>query len=161
MDLYFIRDKKGKKGKGKKEKEPSSPNVVTSPNEIDKEFDIVVPEQVHTINKFALVHVLSLSLPPPSLSLSLFLSLFLSLSLSFPLSFSIQNGTTSKGGSKEEDEEWSVDTSEEAVRKRMEKLSEGVTAMTLNEDLEKSNTERVNMFYKHVEVRISCWLCSW
>ena len=86
MDLYFIRDKKGKKGKGKKEKEPSSPNVVTSPNEIDKEFDIVVPEQVHTINKFALVHVLSLSLPPPSLSLSLSLSLFLSLSLSLSLS---------------------------------------------------------------------------
>ena len=52
----------------------------------------------------------------------------------------------------DDDEEWSVDTSEEAVRKRLENLSEGATVLTLNDDLEKSNSERVNMFYKHVEV---------
>ncbi|XP_003384405.1 PREDICTED: eukaryotic translation initiation factor 5-like [Amphimedon queenslandica] len=104
------KDRKGKKGKGKKEKEPTSPSVA-SPNDIDKEFDVAVPQQ---------------------------------------------NGTSHKGKNKDknaddDDEEWSVDTSEEAVRKRLENLSEGATVLTLNDDLEKSNSERVNMFYKHVE----------
>lgn len=34
----------------------------------------------------------------------------------------------------------------------MDKLSENATALTLNDDLEKSDTERLNIFYKHVEV---------
>lgn len=42
---FFDRDRKGKKGKGKKEKEPTSPNVA-SPNDVDKEFDVAVPQQV-------------------------------------------------------------------------------------------------------------------
>lgn len=34
----------------------------------------------------------------------------------------------------------------------MDKLSENATALTLNDDLEKSDTERLNIFYKYVEV---------
>lgn len=48
-----------------------------------------------------------------------------------------------------------MDTSEEAVRKRMEKLSDGATALTLNNDLEKTSIERLNIFFEHVEVCVA------
>lgn len=60
------------------------------------------------------------------------------------------------GKSKEEEddgEDWSVDTSKEAVKARIEGLTEGAATLTLTEDLEKKESERVNMFFKFVEVR--------
>ena len=50
------------------------------------------------------------------------------------------------------DEEWSVDTSAEAVKARMEDLSSQATNLALTSDLEKSSSERVNMFFKFAEV---------
>lgn len=61
---------------------------------------------------------------------------------------------TTNGKSKEEEddgEDWSVDTSKEAVKARIEGLTEGAATLTLTEDLEKKESERVNMFFKFVE----------
>lgn len=64
----------------------------------------------------------------------------------------LQNG---KSRSEEKDlEGWSVDTSEEAVKSRMEKLTEGASVLALNNDLEKSSSERLDIFYKFVEVSV-------
>ena len=46
-----------------------------------------------------------------------------------------------------------MDTSQEAVKARMENLSDQASALALHDDLEKTSGERVNIFYKFVEVR--------
>ena len=66
---------------------------------------------------------------------------------------STQNGTAP------DDEEWSVDTSEAAVKQRMEDLSSQATNLALTSDLEKSASERVNMFFKFVEVCVCVCVC--
>lgn len=57
--------------------------------------------------------------------------------------------------SKNEDDDWGEDFSEEAVKKRMEELSDAAKQMAFTDDLEKTQEERLNMFYKFVEVRKS------
>lgn len=52
-----------------------------------------------------------------------------------------------------DDEEWSVDTSEEAIRARMGDLSCGAKGLTLNDDLEKTGQERLDIFYKFVKAK--------
>ena len=49
-------------------------------------------------------------------------------------------------------DDWSADTSEEAVNKRMAGLGEGVKGLTFNNDLEKSMEERFNIFFNFVKV---------
>ncbi len=51
------------------------------------------------------------------------------------------------------DEDWSVDTSEEAVKARTENLSEHISALALSGDAELSSYQRVDKFYKFVDVR--------
>lgn len=51
-----------------------------------------------------------------------------------------------------DEEEWSVDTSEDAVKARMEKMTNGVASLTMHTDLEKSSAERVDLFYKFSKV---------
>ena len=46
--------------------------------------------------------------------------------------------------------DWGEDVSEEAVRKRMEDLSGGLGGLVIDNDLEKSEEERINIFYKFV-----------
>ncbi|XP_011674971.1 eukaryotic translation initiation factor 5-like [Strongylocentrotus purpuratus] len=53
----------------------------------------------------------------------------------------------------DDDEEWSVDTSEEAIRERMGDLSGGAKGLTLNDDLEKTGQERLDIFYKFVKAK--------
>lgn len=54
------------------------------------------------------------------------------------------------------DEEWSVDTSEEAVKQRQkEDLTSQVATLALTSDLEKTVPERINMFYEFVKVCVS------
>jgi len=50
------------------------------------------------------------------------------------------------------DDDWSVDTSEEAVQKRMGNLSSGVKGLALTDDTEKTQEERFNLFYSFVKV---------
>jgi len=52
-------------------------------------------------------------------------------------------------------DDWSADTSEEAVNKRMAGLGEGVKGLTFNNDLEKSMEERFNIFFNFVKNKIN------
>lgn len=52
------------------------------------------------------------------------------------------------GGS---DDDWTADTSEAAVAKRMLDLTDGARGLTLNDDLEKTQQERLEIFYNYVE----------
>lgn len=59
-----------------------------------------------------------------------------------------------------DEEEWSVDTSEDAVKARMEKMTNGVANLTMHSDLEKTSAERVDLFYKFSKVsNITAILC--
>jgi len=53
----------------------------------------------------------------------------------------------------EDDLKWAVDVSEEAVRARLQDLTEGAKGMTISDDLDKSEKERMDMFYKLVKCR--------
>ena len=48
--------------------------------------------------------------------------------------------------------DWSEDVTEEAVKRRMEDLSGGVKGLVMNDDLDKSAEERINMFFQFVKV---------
>ena len=54
--------------------------------------------------------------------------------------------------SKTNDDDWSTDTSADAVAQRMSKLGVGVKGLTHNQDLEKSTDERFQIFFKFVKV---------
>lgn len=55
----------------------------------------------------------------------------------------------------EDDEDWGEDFSEDAVRQRMEELSEAAKQMAFTDDLEKTVEERLNMFYHFVKNKIN------
>jgi len=57
--------------------------------------------------------------------------------------------------SKAATDDWSTDTSVEAVRERMSKLGSGVKGLTHNEDLEKSIEERFQLFFEFVKNKIN------
>lgn len=48
---------------------------------------------------------------------------------------------------------WSADISEEAVRARMHDLTDGAKTMTISDDSEKSEKERIDIFYEFVKKR--------
>ncbi len=47
-----------------------------------------------------------------------------------------------------------MDTSKAAVKARMENLTDTANALALNDDLDKSPQERLDLFFKFVEVRV-------
>ena len=47
-----------------------------------------------------------------------------------------------------------MDTSEEAVKARTENLSDHISALALSGDAELSSNQRVDKFYKFVDVRV-------
>jgi len=51
----------------------------------------------------------------------------------------------------EDDDDWGEDTNEDAVRKRMDQLSAGAKSLMLNDDLEKTQDERLQIFFEFVE----------
>lgn len=54
----------------------------------------------------------------------------------------------------EDDENWTVDVSQEAVNKRMKELSMGVKGLAMDDDIEKSETERLNIFYEFAKQKV-------
>ncbi|XP_066252104.1 eukaryotic translation initiation factor 5 [Euwallacea similis] len=52
------------------------------------------------------------------------------------------------------DEGWTVDVSEEAVRARMQDLTDGAKNMTISDDLEKTEKERMDIFYALVKRKL-------
>ena len=52
----------------------------------------------------------------------------------------------------EDEVDWGEDISEEAVQKRLEEISGAARSMTLSDDLEKTESERVNIFFEYVKV---------
>lgn len=55
-----------------------------------------------------------------------------------------------KNDSEDDFDDWAVDTSEAAIAKRMEDLTDGAKGITLNDDLDKPQQERLELFYKFV-----------
>lgn len=53
----------------------------------------------------------------------------------------------------DDDTEWAVDVSEEAVRARMQDLTDGAKNMTINDDLEKTEKERMDILYNLVKAK--------
>lgn len=49
--------------------------------------------------------------------------------------------------------EWAADVSEEAVRARMQDLTDGAKNITINDDLEKTEKERMDIFYELVKAK--------
>ncbi|EEB14222.1 eukaryotic translation initiation factor, putative [Pediculus humanus corporis] len=46
---------------------------------------------------------------------------------------------------------WAVDVSEEAVKARQQDLTEGVKGLMMNDDLEKTEKERIDLFYNYIK----------
>ncbi|XP_054263361.1 eukaryotic translation initiation factor 5 [Macrosteles quadrilineatus] len=62
--------------------------------------------------------------------------------------------TPEKAVHKDEDEtDWAVDVSEEAVRARLQDLTDGAKGLTITDDLEKTEKERMDLFYNSVKQR--------
>lgn len=67
------------------------------------------------------------------------------------LDTSISDKPVNNGASDDDQTEWAVDVSEEAVRARMLDLTDGAKNMTINDDLEKSEKERMDIIYNMVK----------
>ncbi|XP_053608616.1 eukaryotic translation initiation factor 5 [Plodia interpunctella] len=61
-----------------------------------------------------------------------------------------------KGESDDDDDGgWTVDVSEAAVRARMQDLTEGAKSMTLSEDSEKNEKQRMDLFYSYLSQKLA------
>lgn len=56
--------------------------------------------------------------------------------------------------SEEDDENWTTDISDAAVRERMKDLTDGAKGMTISDDTEKTEKERLDIFYELVKTKI-------
>lgn len=68
------------------------------------------------------------------------------------------NGNGKEDGSGEEswgedDGDWCEDVSEEAVKQRMKELTSGVKGLAMDNDLEKTESERINIFHDYVKTK--------
>lgn len=61
------------------------------------------------------------------------------------------NVTSSTNNDQDDDDDWGEDTNDAAVKKRMDELSAGTKCLMLNDDLEKTQEERLQIFYEFVE----------
>ncbi|XP_047028131.1 eukaryotic translation initiation factor 5 isoform X1 [Helicoverpa zea] len=58
-----------------------------------------------------------------------------------------------KAADDDDDDCWTVDVSEAAVRARMQDLTEGAKSMTVSEDSEKNEKQRMDLFYAYLKQR--------
>lgn len=61
--------------------------------------------------------------------------------------------TNSNEDEDDDDGNWTADVSEEAVRARMQDLTDGAKNITISEDTEKTEKERMDIFYEYVKKR--------
>lgn len=53
----------------------------------------------------------------------------------------------------DDDGNWAVEVSEEAVRARLQELTDGAKGMTISDDLEKTEKERMDLLYEFIKTR--------
>lgn len=53
-----------------------------------------------------------------------------------------------------DDDDWSADVSEEAVKKRMKELTSGITTLAMDNDLEKTEGERIDIFHDFLKAKL-------
>lgn len=56
-------------------------------------------------------------------------------------------------GDDDGDDNWAVEVSEEAVRARLQELTDGAKGMTITDDLEKTEKERMDLLYEFIKTR--------
>ena len=54
-----------------------------------------------------------------------------------------------------DDEDWGIDINEDAVAERMKEQTDAIQRLTMNDDLEKTANERMNLFYDFLKVGVS------
>lgn len=54
----------------------------------------------------------------------------------------------------EDDDNWTVDVSEAAIKERMKELSMGVKGLAMDEDIEKTENDRLNIFFEFVKKKL-------
>lgn len=65
------------------------------------------------------------------------------------------NAGSNEDDNADDDDNWTVDVSEEAVKQRArEDLSSGIKSLALDDDIEKTETERINIFYEFVKAKL-------
>lgn len=64
------------------------------------------------------------------------------------------NAGSNEDDNADDDDNWTVDVSDEAVKKRMKDLSMGVKGLAMDDDIEKTETERLNIFYEFVKAKL-------
>ena len=64
------------------------------------------------------------------------------------------NGGGVGAGDEEEDGDWSADVSEEAVSRRMKELTSGIKGLAMDADLDKTESERVDIFHDYVKAKV-------
>lgn len=62
-------------------------------------------------------------------------------------------GTTNGGNDNDDDEEWSTDVTAEAIKERMKDLSSGVKGLAMDDDMEKPESERINIFHAFLQIK--------
>lgn len=54
----------------------------------------------------------------------------------------------------DDDDDWSVDVSKEAIRARLQDLTDGAKSMTISDDYDKTEKERIDIFYEIVKKKL-------
>ena len=61
---------------------------------------------------------------------------------------------TSSQPEEEDDDDWGDEVDDEAVKKRMDELTDAAKSLAFTDDLEKTPQERLNIFYEYIKVLI-------
>jgi len=62
-------------------------------------------------------------------------------------------GSNGNANGDDDDEEWSTDVTAEAIKERMKDLSSGVKGLAMDDDMEKPESERINIFHAFLSIK--------